>query len=121
MPTLDDSAPKTRFEFPDGALLVIGTRRDDDDPISYAVHLVYASGQNPEPEMNLLIPPHSIDMLISVLQERANEARYIMGQKMVEYPLLPQINKPKRKKSANKASEATSGSARGASSEAPQG
>ena len=104
-PTLDDFAPKTRFQFPDGALLVVGAKRDDDDPLRYGVHLVYNSGRNPEPEMNILLPPHSIDVLIPVLEARANEARFIMGQKMVEYPPMPQTAKPKRKKTANKTSE----------------
>jgi hypothetical protein len=105
-PTLDDFAPRTRFQFPDGALLVVGTKRDDDDPLRYGVHLVYNSGRNTEPEMNILLPPHSIDVLIPILQERANEARYIMGGKMVDYPPMPQTTKPK-KKAANKASEVT--------------
>ena len=81
MATLDDFAPKTRFQFPDGAFLVVGTKRDDDDPVNYGVHLVYEPEQNSEPEMSLLLPPHSVDMLIGVLQERANEARYTMGKK----------------------------------------
>ena len=117
-PTLDDFAPKTRFQFPDGALLVVGTKRDDDDPLRYGIHLVYNSGRNPEPEMNILLPPHSIDVLIPVLEARANEARFIMGQKMVEYPTMPQTTKPKRKKAANKASHATSEPAPGAASSA---
>jgi len=106
-PTLDDFAPRTRFQFPDGALLVVGTKRDDDDPLRYGVQLAYNSGRNAEPEMNILLPPHSIDVLIPILQERANEARYIMGGKMVDYPPMPQIMKPKRKKAAKKASEVT--------------
>mgnify|MGYP001593188571 FL=1 len=119
-PTLDDFAPRTRFQFPDGALLVVGTKRDDDDPLRYGVHLVYNSGQNAEPEMNILLPPHSIDVLIPILQERANEARYIMGGKMVDYPPLPKTRKVKRTKAANKAS-ATSAPAPDAASSAHQG
>ncbi|MGQ9661751.1 MAG: hypothetical protein ACUVWX_05340 [Kiritimatiellia bacterium] len=84
--TLDDLAPKTQFRFPNGAVLVVGTRRDDDDPLGYGVHLGYSSGRNVEPEMNILLPPYSIDILIPILQEAANEARFIMGEKMVDYP-----------------------------------
>lgn len=31
-PTIDDFTPKKRFQFPDGAILTMGTRRDDEDP-----------------------------------------------------------------------------------------
>ena len=99
--TLDDFAPRTRLQFPDGARLVVGTKRDDDDPLQYGVNLVYNSGRNAEPEMNILLPPHSIDVLIPILQARANEARYIMGGKMVDYPPMPTTRKPKRKNAAN--------------------
>ncbi|MBI5592963.1 MAG: hypothetical protein HY881_21045 [Deltaproteobacteria bacterium] len=38
---LDDAEPKTRLQFPDGALLVVGTKQDNDDPTQYGVHLVF--------------------------------------------------------------------------------
>ena len=100
MPTLDDLAPKTRLDFPDGASLLVGTRRNDDDATLYAVHVIYDSGQTREPEMEILLPTPSIDILISVLQDAANQARFIMGQKRVDYP---QLNKPpKAKKRTNR-------------------
>lgn len=105
--SLDDVLPKTRFQFPDGAILTFGTRRDDDDPLQQSVQIVYASGRTPEPEMNILLPPHSIDVMIPVLEDLANQARYIMGQNMVEYPPRPQPKKSKKRKSANQISEAT--------------
>jgi len=120
-PTLDDLSPKMRFQFPDGAILTMGTKRDEDDPLLYGVHLLYASGNSPEPEMNILLPPHSVDVMIPVLEDMANQARFIMGYKTVEYPPRPQSKKPKRKKPANKASDATSEPARGADSSAHQG
>ena len=120
-PTIDDFTPKMQFQFPDGAILTMGTRRDEDDPLVYGVQLVYASGRSSEPEMNILLPPHSVDVMIPVLETMANQARYIMGQRIVEYPARPHAKKPKRKKSANKAPEATSEPAPGAASSAPQG
>lgn len=99
-PTMDDYSPKTRLQFPDGAILTVGTRRDVDDPMYYGVNLVYASGATPEPEMNILLPPHSIDVLIPILENFANQARYIMGDKTVEYPPLPKSKKPRKAKSA---------------------
>ena len=101
-PSIDDYLPKTRLEFPDGAILTLGTRCDDDDVVRYGVHLVYALTPDSEPGMNILLPPHSIDVLIPVLQDLANQARFIMGQKMVEYPPMPKARKPKRKTSATK-------------------
>lgn len=91
MSTVDNLIPKTRLNFPGGESLSVGTRRDDDDPTLYGVHVVYDSGQTPDPEMEILLPPHSIDVFISILQEAANQARFIMGQKLVDYP---KINKP---------------------------
>ena len=100
-PSLDLFRPETRLEFPDGAVLSVGTKRDDDDPLQYGVHLVFASGSTPEPEMNILLPPHSIDVLIPILQNMANQARYIMGEEMVEYPAMPQPKKRGKRKPAN--------------------
>ena len=102
-PTLDDFAPKMRFQFPDGAILTIGTKRDDDDALLYGVHLVFSSGKSPEPEMNILLPPHSVDIMIPVLEDMANQARFIMGSKTVDYPQRPQAKKQKRNKPANQA------------------
>jgi len=120
-PTIDDFTPKMRFQFPDGAVLTMGTRRDEDDPLVYGVQLIYESGRSPEPEMNILLPPHSVDIMIPVLEDMANQARYIMGQKTIEYPPRPQSKKPKRKKPANKALHATSESAPGAASSSHEG
>jgi hypothetical protein len=89
---------KPGFNLRTGATLIVGTKRDDDDPLCHGVNLIFDSGRNAEPEMNILLPPHSIDILIRVLQERANEARYIMGQNMVEYPRLPEKKIRKKKK-----------------------
>ena len=113
-PSIDDFTPKMRFGFPDGAELTVGTKWDDDDPLNYGVHLLFNSRTSSEPGMNLLLPPHSIDVLIPVLQDFANQARYIMGQKTVQYPPLPQTKKAKGKRPAKKASVATSVPAPGA-------
>jgi hypothetical protein len=100
--TLDDVEPKTRLQFPDGAILAVGTKQDNDDPSHYGVHLVFTSGINSEPEMNILLPPHSIDVLIHILQEHANEARFIMGHKMVDYSPKLESKKKKKLSSASK-------------------
>jgi hypothetical protein len=95
-PVLDDAEPKTRLKLPDGAMLTVGTKQDNDDPAQYGVQLLFTSATSSEPEMNILLPPHSIDVLIHVLQEHANEARFIMGHKMVDYP--PKLESKKKKK-----------------------
>ena len=81
MLTLENLTQKTKINFPSGESLIVGTLRDDDDPTLYGVHVAYDSGQAPDPEMEILLPPHSVDVLVSILQEVANQARFIMGQK----------------------------------------
>lgn len=108
---LDDFTPKTRLQFPDGACLTVGTRQDDEDPLHFGVHLVYDSGKQPEPEMNILLPPHSIDVLIPVLEDLANQARFIMGQRPVDYPPRPQTGRSKKRKPSNSGRKATRDSA----------
>ena len=95
---MDDITPKTQLQFPSGAVLTVGTRRDDDDPLRYDVNLVFAPGASSELGMNILLPPHSVDALIQVLQDLANQARYIMGHEMVEYPPVPRTRKRQRPK-----------------------
>jgi hypothetical protein len=118
-PTMDDYTPKMRFQFPDGSILTLGTRCDEDDPLLYGVQIAYASGGTPEPEMNILLPPHSVDVMIPVLEDMANQARYIMGQKTVEYPPRPPVKKPKRKQPAENPGD--SGPPPGAASTGPLG
>ena len=94
--------PTTRLELPDGSVLTIDTSRDADDPLQCGVQLTFTSGLGVEPGMNLVLPPHSIDVLVPLLQNMANQARYIMGEKMVEYPETTEPEKAIRKKKANK-------------------
>jgi hypothetical protein len=101
-PILDDAEPKTRLKLPDGAILTVGTKQDDDDPAHYGVQLLFTSSNSPKPEMNILLPPHSIDVLINVLQEHANEARFIMGYEMVDYSPKLESKKKKKLSSASK-------------------
>lgn len=34
-PSIDDFTPKLQLQFPDGAVLTVGTKRDDEDPLLY--------------------------------------------------------------------------------------
>jgi hypothetical protein len=36
--------------------------------------------------MELELPPKTVEVIIQHLQERANEARFVNGEKMLEYP-----------------------------------
>jgi len=38
--TSDDHLPKTRLQFADGATLIVGTKREGDDPLYYGVNLI---------------------------------------------------------------------------------
>jgi hypothetical protein len=98
-----DISPKTRFEFPDGTSLVVAVKPVEDGSLQYGVNLIYNSGMNSKSEINLWLPPHSIDVLVPVLQESANEARFIMGHEMLDYPSINSTKKQKRKKEPTKA------------------
>lgn len=107
-PVLDDAEPKTLLKLPDGAMLIIGTKKDDDDPTQYGVNLAFTSATSSEPEMNILLPPHSIDVLIQVLQEHANEARFIMGHKMMDYSPTLETKSKKKTRSGSKPHKSSS-------------
>ncbi len=98
-----DISPKTRFEFPDGTSLVVAVRPVEDGSLKYGVNLVYNCDNNAESEISLWLPPHSIDVLVHVLQESANEARFIMGQETIDYPSITSTKNIKRKKKPTKA------------------
>ena len=94
--SIDDFAPKARFQFPDGSQLTVGTKRDGDDYLAYGVHVVFVEEAKDEPSMNILMPPHAIDILVEALQGAANQARFIMGHKVVDYPAIPKKAKAKK-------------------------
>jgi hypothetical protein len=101
--SLDQFLPKTRFQFPDGAIFCVGTISCDDQ-IHQAVYLSYTPAGATTPNMELELPPKTVEDIIQHLQERANEARYINGDKMLEYPkpfpikpFGPKAKTPRRK------------------------
>ena len=101
--SLDQFLPKTRFQFPDGAIFCVGTIRCD-DRIHQAVYLSYTPAGAATPTMELELPPKTAEVIIQHLQERANEARFINGEKMLEYvkpfpmkPFHPKAKTPRRK------------------------
>jgi hypothetical protein len=97
--SFDQFLPKTKFQFPDGAILCVGTISCDDQ-IHQAVYLSYTAAGAATPGMELELPPKTVEVIIQHLQERANEARYINGEKMLEYP-KPLPMKPFRPKAKN--------------------
>lgn len=104
--------PKTRFQFPDGGILSIGTLSCDDQ-IHQAVCLGYTPAGAVAPSMELELPPKTVEVIIQHLQERANEARFVNGEKMLEYPEPCPEKPPHRntrrtcRKGSKKASEAS--------------
>jgi hypothetical protein len=100
----DQFMPRTRFQFPEGDLLCAGTVACDDQ-IHQAVYLSYTPAGSATPTMELELPPKTVEVIIQCLQERANEARFVNGEKMLEYPepypikpLRPKANSPRRRK-----------------------
>jgi hypothetical protein len=82
---LDRFMARTRLQFPDGSVLSIGTLSCDDQ-IHQAVYLAYTPAGSSTPCMELELPPKSAEVIIRALQEHANEARFINGERMLEYP-----------------------------------
>jgi|GEM_PF-2456540 len=96
--------PKTRLQFPDGDVLTIGTVSCDDQ-IHQAVYLGFTPAGSAAPTMELEIPPKSVDVIIQLLQNHANEARFVNGAPLVAYPdpyPVPASRDLRRKRKAGK-------------------
>ena len=93
----------TLLQFPDGGVLSIGTIRCEDD-IHEAVYLGYKSAESEKPSFEIVLPPKSVDVVISQLQDRANQARFINGMKTLVYPEpYPEVTaSPKKQKTKKK-------------------
>ena len=109
--------PKTRLQFSDGSILTVGTIACDDQ-IHQAVYLSFTSAGGAAPGMELELPPHAVDVLIAHLQKRANEARFINGASLMEYPepyrerpLRARKPKPSKKKEKKPAPQDAPGDA----------
>jgi hypothetical protein len=81
----DQFMPPTRLQLPDGAAMLVGTLSCDDQ-IHQAVYFAYTPAGSTTPTMELELPPKSVELIIRELQEHANEARFINGERMLEYP-----------------------------------
>ncbi len=104
--SFDAYMPRTRFQFRDAGVLSIGTVSCEDQ-IHQAVYLSYTPEGATTPTMELELPPKTVEVIIQHVQERANEARFINGEKMLEYPkptpVKPPGAKPRRpRQKANK-------------------
>lgn len=91
--TFDRFMPKTRFQFSNGGILSVGTVSCDDQ-IHQAVYLGYTPAGSATPTMELELPPKTVEVIIQHLQERANEARFVNGEKMLEYPKPVPVKPP---------------------------
>ena len=78
------------MRFPDGAVLCVGTITCDDQ-IHQAVYLSYTSAGATAPGMELELPPASVEIIIRQLQEYANQARFVNGARVLEYPEPHQV------------------------------
>lgn len=88
--------PKTQMRLPEGSILAIGTIACD-DKIHQDVYVSYTRAGEAKPCLELSLPPKSIDVIIHYLQKRANDARFVNGEEMLEYP-EPVPAEPLRKK-----------------------
>jgi hypothetical protein len=85
--SLDSFMPSTSFALPGGSVFRVGTMWDD-ETVRQLVLCQYTPAGAAEPLVEFAVSAASADMIITALQERANEARYISGQPMVDYPAL---------------------------------
>jgi hypothetical protein len=76
---------RTRLQLPDGAVLSLGTLSCDDQ-IHQAVCLAYTPARSSTPTTELEFPPKSVEVIIRQLQDYANQARFVNGEPMLEYP-----------------------------------
>ena len=95
---LDRFMPKTRFQFLDASNLSAGTVSREDQ-IHRAVCLSYTPAGSETPSMELELPPKTVEAIIRHLQERANEARFVNGEKMLDYPKPVPVKPPGAKPS----------------------
>jgi hypothetical protein len=83
--TFDPYMPRIRLQFAEAGVMSIGTVSCDDQ-IHQAVYLAYTPKDTDTPTMELELPPKSVEVIIQQLQEHANQARFINGERMLEYP-----------------------------------
>jgi hypothetical protein len=77
--------PRTQLQFSDGGVLSIGIVSCDDQ-IHQAVYLSYTPSDSPTPTMQLELPPKAVEVIIGQLQEHANQARFVNGESLLDYP-----------------------------------
>jgi hypothetical protein len=106
--TFDRFMPRTQLQLSDGAILFVGIVSCDDQ-IHQAVYLSYTPPDSVTPSMQLELPPKAVDVIIRQLQEHANHARFVNGERLLEYPephpALPSTTsrqKPKAQRSKTK-------------------
>jgi hypothetical protein len=103
--SIDDYLPKTRFQLPEGDCFVIGTMWDQ-ETCRQLVLFQYVSPNSPAPVVEFAVSAASADAIIAVLQDSANQARYINGQRTCVYPPpipeKPMARPNKRKQSSRK-------------------
>jgi len=89
------------MQFPDGAVLSVGTVSCDDQ-IHQAVYLSYTPSGSASPAMELELPPKTVDIIIRELQEHANQARFVNGACMLEYPEPHPVPRPRTSRRTRK-------------------
>lgn len=108
--------PRTQLQFSDGGVLSIGIVSCDDQ-IHQAVYLSYTPSDSITPTMQLELPPKAVEVIIGQLQEHANQARFVNGEHLLEYPEPHRAQPPSssRKSPKNQRSKTKKGQQDGAS------
>ena len=102
--------PRTQFQLPDGSFLCVGTVSCADQ-IHQAVYLSFTPAGSVTPSAELELPPKTVEVIIRHLQDRANEARFVNGERMLDYPKpvpfkpLGENRRPPRRKANKRATD----------------
>ena len=103
MPTsFDRFMPRTQLQFSDGGVLSIGIVSCDDQ-IHQAVHLSYTPSDSTTPTMQLELPPKAVEVIIGQLQDHANQARFVNGEHLLDYPAPHPAQPPSASRKSPKA------------------
>ena len=98
--SLDAYLPKTRFQLPGGDCFVIGTMWDDNSCRQLVLFQYFSTGSQ-SPAVEFAVSAKSADAIIAALQDSANQARYISGERTYVYPpRVPEVSaaRPRKKK-----------------------
>jgi hypothetical protein len=84
----------TNLKLCDGDILSVGIIANEDND-RRDIHITYTPMSSHIPTVEFALSASAVDILIELLQEKANEVRFINGEKLIDYP-KPKLLKIKK-------------------------